>query len=105
MMKAYLGIVENVREEKIEKSPEFVEVVLERRTGDEQPIGRFEFAHNLRELRFLVLDAVSFVNHHVAPAKLLEDRPLLHDDLVRGDTNVPFTWHDLIADNVGLECQ
>ena len=63
-MKTYLGIAENLREDKIEKIPEFVQVVPGRRT-------------------------------------ILEDWPLFHDDLVR-DTNVPFNWHDRIADNVGL---
>ena len=98
-----LRVVEDIGQEEVEQSPQLVQVVLQRRSGDQQPIGCFELSDNFRQFRFLVFDAMGFVDDHVSPIELPENGPLFHDNLVRCDADVPFARQDLITDNIRLE--
>uniref|UniRef100_A0AAG5DLD8 Uncharacterized protein n=1 Tax=Anopheles atroparvus TaxID=41427 RepID=A0AAG5DLD8_ANOAO len=84
-----IGAVEDVRQQEVEQRPELVQVVLQRRTGQQQPVGGLELAQDLRQLRLFVLDAVRLVDHHVAPVEPLERRLLADAHLVRRDAHVP----------------
>lgn len=53
-----LGGLEDVGEDEVQERPELVEVVLERRAGDEEAVLREEGANDLRELGVLVLETM-----------------------------------------------
>lgn len=59
-----------------------MKIVLKGSTSDQHAIARVEDAHDLRQHRVLVLDAVSFINDNVLPRDLFELRLLQQADLV-----------------------
>ena len=65
-----------------------MQVVLQRRARDQQPEVRVEQAHDRRELRLLVLDAVRLVDDQILPHKLLNRSLLLQDGLIGGEAHV-----------------
>ena len=77
-----VSAVENIREEVIEKSSEFMEIVLERSSGQQKTVGCLDLSDDNRQFTLLILDPVSLVNHHVLPVELLEDNLLPEDHLV-----------------------
>ena len=83
-----LGAGEDLGQEEVEERPQLVQVVLQRRAGDEEAVGGAEHAHGAREDGVLVLDAVRLVDDDVAPVHLLEEVLLLDDHLVRRDDRV-----------------
>jgi glycerol-3-phosphate cytidylyltransferase-like family protein len=78
----YVRRIKHIRKQEVEEGPEFVQVVLQRRAGEQETVGRFELSDYFRQLGLLVLDPVRLVNHHVAPVELLEHRLLLDDRFV-----------------------
>ena len=78
----YLRVVENVWKKKVEKSPEFMEIILQRCSGNQQTVRGCKLANNFRELGFLILDTVGLVNNHVTPAELSENSSFLHYNLI-----------------------
>jgi len=55
------------REEEVEKGEEFSEVVLKGGAGQKKRVLEVKPSDGLGDLRLLVLDDVSLVEHHVAP--------------------------------------
>ena len=78
----YLRVVENVWKKKVEKSPEFMEIILQRCSGNQQTVRGCKLANNFRELGFLILDTVGFVNNHITPTELPENSSYLHYNLI-----------------------
>ena len=93
-----VSFVENIREEVIEKSSEFMEIVLERSSGQQKTVGCLDLSDDNRQFTLLILDPVSLVNHHVLPVELLEDNLLPEDHLVRGDAHVRTAGHHDVSD-------
>ena len=83
------GVLEDVGEQEVEQRPQLVQVVLQRRAGDQQALLAVEHAYGFAELRVLVLDAVRVVDDQVLPRELLEGRPLGVGGFVRGHDDVP----------------
>lgn len=79
-----------------------MEVVLERRSGDEEPRTRVEDANDLTEHRVDVLDAMGLVDDDVLPSELLERALLAKAELVRGDEDVERLRQDLALHDFGL---
>jgi hypothetical protein len=59
------------------------EPYLQRGARDQEAMAAVERAHNLREERCLVLDAVRLVDHHVLPC-VFPERALLLDRYLEG---------------------
>ena len=58
-------------QQKVEKRPEFRKFVLQRRSGEQQPVvGRVVGVQDLSQLAVVVLHAVAFVDDHVLPTDL-----------------------------------
>ena len=59
------------RQQKVEKSPKFRKFVLQRRSGEQQPVvGGVVRVQDLRQLAVVVLHAVALVDDHVLPTDL-----------------------------------
>mmetsp|Transcript_8845 Transcript_8845/g.30409 ORF Transcript_8845/g.30409 Transcript_8845/m.30409 type:complete len:769 (-) Transcript_8845:151-2457(-) len=84
----------DVRQQKVEESPELVQVVLQRRTGDQQSVVRVEHPDDPAQQRVLVLDPVRLVDDDVPPVELLQVALLLDDHLVRSHADVELSWRD-----------
>lgn len=69
-------------QDEVEQRPELLEVVLQRRSGDEEPSSRVENSDDLTEKRVDVLDSVRLVDDDVLPRELFERRLLSEDHLV-----------------------
>mmetsp|Transcript_28915 Transcript_28915/g.83963 ORF Transcript_28915/g.83963 Transcript_28915/m.83963 type:complete len:731 (+) Transcript_28915:2411-4603(+) len=82
---------EDVREEEVEQGPQFVQIVLQGSTGQEETVGRVEASHRLAEHGGLVLEAVGLVDDQIAPGELLEGPSLGIAYLVGGDAYIPLT--------------
>lgn len=54
-------------------------------------------------LRFLILDAVSFVYHHVPPVELLKGRLFPENHLVGSDNSIPLPCLYLLLNNALLK--
>ena len=82
--------LEDRRQDKIEQRPQFGQIVLERRAGEQQPVWRVAVVRveNLSEFTVVILHAVAFVDDHVLQRDLREDRSIAHDVLVGGEQNV-----------------
>ena len=81
----HLRVAENIRKEKIEQSPEFVEIILEGSTGYEEPIFRVKQPDDLRQRTVFVLYSMSLVHHNILPSELLELGLFTHHHFKRGD--------------------
>lgn len=75
-----------------------MEIILQRSTSDEEPTIGFELPQFLRDLTVLVLDLVSFVDHHVFPFELKQVAHTNSSTLEGGQTHV-----ELSRDELGLE--
>ena len=63
------------RQQKVEQRPEFRKFVLQRRSGEQQPVvGRVVRVQDLRQLAVVVLHAVALVDDHVLPTDLWSER-------------------------------
>ncbi len=59
------------RQKKVKQRPEFRKFVLQRRSGEQQPVvGRVVRVQDLRQLAVVVLHAVALVDDHVLPTDL-----------------------------------
>lgn len=94
--------IEPTRQNKVEKSPKLLEVVLKRGTGDEESSPRVEGSDDLTEERIDVFDSVGLVNDDVFPRELLEDGRLSETHLVGSDANVEVRGEKLLRDDIGL---
>lgn len=73
----------------------------ERRTSDEETVGRGELLESFVEGAARVLEAMRLVDGEVVPAELDEVELVLEDDFVRGEENVEA--RDVLAGLVGIE--
>lgn len=96
-----VGGGEDGRHEEVQKRPEFVEVVLERRTCDEETVLGVELSHDDGERALFVLDAVSLVDHHIEPLHAAQRRLLSQHHLVAGNENVERARFDVCVDDLG----
>lgn len=78
-----------------------MQVILQRRSGNKQPIPRVKDADYLGEGRLFVLDAMRFVHDDIFPGKLLEVSFLAQDHFVGGDHNVKILSEDTLIDQFG----
>ena len=83
-----LGRREDIGEQKVEQRPQLMQVVLDRRTGQEQTALRGQLAQDHREARVLIFESVRFVDNEAAPLHLLERCRLRAHRLVRRETHV-----------------
>ena len=90
----------NVGKKEVQKRPELVEVVLQRRSSEQKTVGRFDLSNDERQFRLLVLDTVGLVDDHVLPVELLENALLSDQHFVRGHDNVPPTGHHCVSDEL-----
>ena len=72
----------------MEESDEFLDVVLQGRTGDEQLAGSMEAVERLVQLGFRVFETMSFVDGEVLPSDVTELCAVLENELVGGDEDV-----------------
>mmetsp|Transcript_24499 Transcript_24499/g.75672 ORF Transcript_24499/g.75672 Transcript_24499/m.75672 type:complete len:292 (-) Transcript_24499:33-908(-) len=79
----------DVREEEIQQRPELVQVVLQRRSGNQEAVLDLELSHGLRELGVFVFDAVRLVHDEHAPAQLHQRRLFQIRHLVGRHHHVP----------------
>mgnify|MGYP001124650259 CR=1 FL=1 len=61
---------ENLRQQKIQQGPELVEVVLQRGTGEQEPIPAIELAEALGDLTVFIFELVGLVDNDVLPFEL-----------------------------------
>lgn len=61
-----------------------MQIVLQRRSGDEQTVHGLKFTHDLGKFALFVFDSVRFVDNQVSPMEFLE-RCLLFDYLRRAE--------------------
>jgi hypothetical protein len=92
---------EHVGQQEVEQRPQLVQIVLQRRAGEQQAIGGVKVAHHRGELGVLVLDAVRLVDDQVLEAELGQRRLLDHGDLVRRQHDVERVRHELLGDEGG----
>ena len=72
-----------------------MEVVLERRTGEQEARGGADTANRLRDEGAVVLDPLSLVEHHVPEVEPVGEHALLGGEhLVGGDEHVEGTLHE-----------
>lgn len=90
----------DVGQEEVEQGPELVEVVLQRGSGEQKPVARFDLANDEGEFGLFVLDSVGLIDDHVLPVELLEDALLSDEHLVGGDDDVPTAGHHRVADEL-----
>lgn len=95
------GVTEHIRQQEIEQGPQFVEVVLQWGSGDEETITGVEDTDNLSKGGLLVLDAVGFVNDDVFPGEFLKMGLFAQDHLVGGDHNVEVLGEDTLINEFG----
>mmetsp|Transcript_3100 Transcript_3100/g.7589 ORF Transcript_3100/g.7589 Transcript_3100/m.7589 type:complete len:224 (-) Transcript_3100:1642-2313(-) len=81
--------VEDLRQDKVEKRPELLKVILDGRSRQEQPVPALVQApQDLGELRVLVLEPVSLVDDDVLPVEGLQGLLVPHDHVVVGEQDV-----------------
>mmetsp|Transcript_7352 Transcript_7352/g.21307 ORF Transcript_7352/g.21307 Transcript_7352/m.21307 type:complete len:234 (+) Transcript_7352:462-1163(+) len=81
--------VENFREHEIQQTPKLLQIVLDRRSRQEQPVSRLiDSPENFRQLRVLVLQPVPLVDDDVLPLELGEELLVAHDHVIVGEKHV-----------------
>mmetsp|Transcript_55100 Transcript_55100/g.134885 ORF Transcript_55100/g.134885 Transcript_55100/m.134885 type:complete len:234 (+) Transcript_55100:3425-4126(+) len=85
-----VGVVpEDVRQQEVEQGPQLVEIVLERRSRDEEPVARRNtLRQDLRELGLCVLHAVALIDDDVLPVDAGKEPLVAHHVLVRREQHV-----------------
>mmetsp|Transcript_32858 Transcript_32858/g.77904 ORF Transcript_32858/g.77904 Transcript_32858/m.77904 type:complete len:460 (-) Transcript_32858:740-2119(-) len=83
-----LAAREDLGQEEVEEGPQLVQVVLQRRPCDEEPVVCVHHPHHPGEDGVLVLDAVGLVDDDISPVELLEKVLLLDDHLKGSDTDI-----------------
>mmetsp|Transcript_5634 Transcript_5634/g.14077 ORF Transcript_5634/g.14077 Transcript_5634/m.14077 type:complete len:265 (-) Transcript_5634:1604-2398(-) len=86
-----LGGGEDVGEQEVQQGPQLVEVVLEGRSREEQPIGGPEAPDRGAEHAGVVLEPMGFVDHQVLPGELSEGLALRVAHLVSRHADVPLS--------------
>lgn len=66
---AYLRRAEDLWQQEVKQSPEFMKVILQRCASQEEAISGTELSHNFRKFTLFILDTVSLINHHVSESK------------------------------------
>lgn len=94
-------IAKHIWQQKIQQRPKLMQVILQRRSGNKQPISRVKDADDLSEGRLLVLDAMCFVHDDVFPGELLEVGFLAQNHFVGGDHDVEILCEDALVDQFG----
>lgn len=79
----------SIRHQEVQQTPQFHEVVLKRRAGEQQSSRRLEPKQRLPALRSKVLDVVRLVEDHVHPVLPAEDVLIGQHDLVGRDAHLP----------------
>ena len=74
--------------EKVKQREELLEVVLQRRAREQAPPRAPQAQERLRQPRVLILEPVTLVDHHRAPAHRTKRRRVLHRHLVIGEHDV-----------------
>lgn len=69
-----------------------MQIVLQRRSGDQQTVVCFQHPNNTRQDGVFVLDAVRLVDDDVAVVEVAEVALLLDDHFVGGDAYIEATW-------------
>ena len=87
---------EHLREHAVQDRPELVQVVLQRRSGENQLRVGLDLADGLGDERFLVLDLVALVENQVAP---VDARPEGVPHVLR-DSHLVRRQHDVEARHV-----
>jgi hypothetical protein len=102
-MRANATVPQRTWQDEIQQRPQLLQVVLQRRSSDEEPATAGESSNDLTKQRVDVLDTMSFVDDNVLPAELFEGRFLAETHLVRRDKDVKVAWDDFVRDEFGLE--
>jgi hypothetical protein len=92
---------EDVGKDKVEQSPELVEVVLQRCTGDQEASATGKGTDDLGEKRVDILDTVGLVNGNVLPAELFQRRLFTQTHFVRRDEDVKLLGKNLVRNELG----
>lgn len=82
---------ENIGQQEVQQCPQLVQVVLQRRAGQQQSVLRVEHAHCGTELTRLILQTMCLVDDQVVPGDLGERGLLQVDYLVSSDHHIPLT--------------
>ena len=80
--------VEKGRHDEVQKRPQFLHAVLDRRSRQEQAVPAIKAQKGLPPGRGRTLDCLSFVKDHVLPFDPPEMLLIAHDQLVTGDKHV-----------------
>lgn len=93
--------LKHVRHQEVQQRPQFVEIVLQRRSRDQQSVFGGELTNRRAECARLVLDAMSLVDNHVLPIDRRQRRSLAENDLVARDAHVKASLPDLVVQHFG----
>lgn len=90
------------RQNKVQQSPKFLQIVLQRCTGDEQSTTTVERSNDLTEQGIDILDSMRFINNDVFPTELLERRLFSQTHFVRSDHDIKVLRQNTLVDDFGL---
>ena len=93
-----LGAAEDFWKQKVEEGPEFMEIVLQWSSRQQESATCLDLPDHHREFALLILDPMSLVNDHVLPIKFLKHALLSEDHLVGGDADIPAAGHHDVPD-------
>ena len=87
--------LEDCGEDKVEKCPQLREIVLERCTCKDESVARVVVVRDgAAEFRICILHPVPFVDNHVKPFDLAENRSVFDDELIRCQQNLKIAPSD-----------
>mmetsp|Transcript_15987 Transcript_15987/g.36869 ORF Transcript_15987/g.36869 Transcript_15987/m.36869 type:complete len:311 (+) Transcript_15987:781-1713(+) len=79
------AVAKDFGQQKVQQGPKFMQIVLERCSGNQQTKVRVYQSHGLRQTGILVLDPMSLVNDQVLPGNLAKGSLLLQHGFVRAN--------------------
>ena len=97
-----LGRVEELGHQKVQKGPQFFQVVLQRGTCQQDAMRSTKLPQNLREYTLIIFDPLGFVKNEKIKLMLLEFVLLLHDSFECGDHDIILAVSDCLFLNVPL---
>jgi len=85
-----VAAVEHLGQQEIEQSPQLSQIVLKRRAREQQAVVALVLlSEDVGELAFGVLHLVPLVNDDVFPVVFVELEPVLENEVVSSDADVP----------------
>lgn len=94
----HVGGAEHVGHQKVQQSPQFMQVVLEWRSRHQQSILGAQLSHDDAERALLILDAVCFIDDEVGPLHSTQRRLLSQHHLVARDQHMERHRLDILLD-------